>query len=255
LCGGGTTAPRNTFKKSNGSKKAYARPDGTLGIKEIKATLGTAMAQSADSAEYDAKPGSAYVTDLADYTGVSHELPLKLMSYVRHFIEVPTELPDVNRQTHTTLQKIFLLLRNQTGHDFTFYKKNTVYRRIERRMNLRQLKVKRFTPEAAKITNLISVDMDRPIDHMVSRFRYDRMRENLTHVQTSLIFKEIEVESGEYRWFLMRIILYRTPGNVIDGVVLTFIEISRLKEPEVAFARAREQLEKSGGAQQKRQQE
>jgi len=114
------------------------------------------------------------------------------------------------------------------------------------------LNVKRFTPEAAKITNLIPSDVGRPIDHIVSRFKYDRMREDVNQVLATLIFREIEIEAVDHRWFLMRIIPYRTLDNVIDGVVITFSDISRLKELETALAEAREQLGKSGGKQKKR---
>jgi two-component system CheB/CheR fusion protein len=113
--------------------------DGTLGVKEVKAKLGMAMVQSVDSAKFDGMPKSAADTGLVDYVAPATELPAKLIGYVRHFVHVPKETPIISRQANTSLQKIFVLLRNRTGHDFSFYKKNTVYRRIERRMNIHQL--------------------------------------------------------------------------------------------------------------------
>jgi two-component system CheB/CheR fusion protein len=113
--------------------------DGTLGLKEIKAKLGMVMVQSLDSAKFEGMPRSALETDLVDFITSPEKLPAKLLAYVSHFTYTPKEVPAVSRKTNNTLQKIFVLLRNQTGHDFSFYKKNTIYRRIERRMNVHQL--------------------------------------------------------------------------------------------------------------------
>src|SRR5208283_3279781 len=51
----------------------------------------------------------------------------------------PSKIIPLGGKIPNSLKKIFILLRNNTGHDFSSYKKNTIYRRIERRMNIRQI--------------------------------------------------------------------------------------------------------------------
>jgi two-component system CheB/CheR fusion protein len=112
--------------------------DGTLGVKALKDKLGMVMVQAADEAKYDSMPRSALDTGLADFTAPAAKLPARLVSYVRHFVYAPAE-PEVSKQAAGTLQKVLALVRGRTGHDFSFYKKNTVFRRIERRMSVHQL--------------------------------------------------------------------------------------------------------------------
>ncbi len=113
--------------------------DGTLGIKAIKEHLGLAMAQNTQSAKYDSMPKSAIGTGLVDYVAPAQELPAKLMAYVKHAAKLPRETSTQEGTFSSALAKIFRLLRTHTGHDFSFYKKNTICRRIERRMNVHQI--------------------------------------------------------------------------------------------------------------------
>lgn len=115
--------------------------DGTLGIRAIKDAGGMVMAQNTDSSEFDGMPSSAIATGLVDYQLAADEMPGKLMAYVSHaFGRLPrSNVPDTPT-TDNILKKIFILLRSQTGHDFAQYKPNTIYRRIERRMAVHQIK-------------------------------------------------------------------------------------------------------------------
>ncbi len=115
--------------------------DGTLGLKEIKGRGGMTMVQEPQSAAYDGMPRSAIDTGMVDDVLPPEQMPARLIAYVDHAFgnrlrAVP--LPP-RKETTDTLQKVFILLRSQTGHDFARYKRNTVHRRIERRMALNQL--------------------------------------------------------------------------------------------------------------------
>jgi two-component system CheB/CheR fusion protein len=112
--------------------------DGTLGVKAIKEHLGLAMAQDARSAKYDSMPKSAIGTGLMDYVETAQRLPEKLMAYIRHTAKFPREVTQ-ERTASGSLVRVFTLLRAHTGHDFSFYKRNTIFRRIERRMNIHQI--------------------------------------------------------------------------------------------------------------------
>jgi two-component system CheB/CheR fusion protein len=113
--------------------------NGTLGLKAIKEKLGMVMVQEVSSAKYDGMPRSAIDSGLADFVAPANELPAKLLGYVNHSSMVNRELPSAEKKTMGAMQKIFALLRAQTGNDFSLYKKSTVHRRIERRMSIHQI--------------------------------------------------------------------------------------------------------------------
>jgi two-component system CheB/CheR fusion protein len=115
--------------------------DGTLGMKAIKGAAGMAMVQKPQTADYAGMPSSAIATGLADYILAPELMPEQLVGYVRGGGLLAggkrSELPELPAEP---LQKIFLLLRGRTGHDFSAYKPNTIRRRIERRMNVHQIR-------------------------------------------------------------------------------------------------------------------
>ena len=114
--------------------------DGTLGLRAIKEVGGMAMAQDPESAKYDGMPRSAIATGLVDYILPAREMPEQLIAYVQHaFGRAPRKAPDAVPKTNDLHKKIFVLLRAQTGYDFSYYKQNTVRRRIERRLALHQI--------------------------------------------------------------------------------------------------------------------
>jgi two-component system, chemotaxis family, CheB/CheR fusion protein len=114
--------------------------DGTLGVRAIKGEGGMAMAQTPASTEYDGMPRSALATGLVDYELPPAEMPAQLIVYVAHaFGKFRRPVTSPPAQSDTTLKKIFILLRVQTGHDFSLYKPSTISRRIERRMAIHQI--------------------------------------------------------------------------------------------------------------------
>ncbi len=113
--------------------------DGTLGLKAIKEKLGLAMVQDPVSAKFEGMPRSAIDTGLVDFTAPPAELVTKLLEFVRHSVVAVERVVTLEEKKLGALQKIFVLLRSHTGHDFSLYKKNTVIRRVERRMAVHQL--------------------------------------------------------------------------------------------------------------------
>jgi len=102
--------------------------DGTLGLRAIKGEGGMAMAQSPNTTEYAA-------TGLVDYELSPSEMPAALMLYAAHALGNPSlDSPPKMKEAETAIKKIFVLLRSQTGHDFSLFKPSTINRRIERRM-------------------------------------------------------------------------------------------------------------------------
>ena len=114
--------------------------DGTLGLRAIKQELGMAIVQDPATAKYDSMPRSAIDTDLVDYILSPEQMPQQLLAYVKHAGRKPApKLVPAKATSANALQKIFILLRSHTGHDFSGYKPSTVCRRIERRMNVHQV--------------------------------------------------------------------------------------------------------------------
>jgi two-component system CheB/CheR fusion protein len=109
--------------------------DGTLGVRAIKAAGGMVIVQTLSSAEYDGMPRSALATGLADYALPPAKMAASLVAYVaRAFSKVPDDVSVLEPKAENALKKLFILLRSQTGHDFSQYKPSTIRRRIERRM-------------------------------------------------------------------------------------------------------------------------
>ncbi|MBN1590478.1 MAG: PAS domain-containing protein [Pirellulales bacterium] len=114
--------------------------DGTLGVQAIKGEMGMVMVQDEESAKYAGMPHSAISTGLADYVLPPAKMPSQLIQYTSHAMHKGTaRLMDGEAMVPGALQKIFVILRSRTGHDFSLYKKNTLCRRIERRMNVHQI--------------------------------------------------------------------------------------------------------------------
>ncbi|HTZ18560.1 MAG TPA: CheR family methyltransferase [Dissulfurispiraceae bacterium] len=113
--------------------------DGTAGLKTIKENSGMIMVQDPESAKFDSMPRSAIETGLADYIAGADTLPSKLLGYLKQIARPIAETVIAEERETSDLQKILIILRGQTGNDFSLYKKNTILRRIERRMNVHQI--------------------------------------------------------------------------------------------------------------------
>jgi two-component system, chemotaxis family, CheB/CheR fusion protein len=114
--------------------------DGTLGLRAIKGEGGIVIVQTPESTEYDSMPRSAIATCLADYILPPADMPAQLLAYTAHAFErtYQSVLPP-SPKNESELKKIFILVRAQTGHDFSQYKQNTITRRVERRMAIQQI--------------------------------------------------------------------------------------------------------------------
>ncbi|MFZ4572055.1 MAG: chemotaxis protein CheB [Bacteroidales bacterium] len=111
--------------------------DGSLGLKAIKEKNGIVLVQDPASAKFDGMPSSATEAVIADIVAPAEELPAKLISFLKFIPSIKTD-PDLDNKTQSGLDKIIILLREQTGHDFLLYKKTTLFRRIERRKGIHQ---------------------------------------------------------------------------------------------------------------------
>jgi two-component system CheB/CheR fusion protein len=130
--------------------------DGTLGLRAIKENAGAVFVQTPASAKFDGMPRSAINSGLADVVAPAEELPGKILAHLQPVpLLVAKTDPSRAATDQSDLEKVVILLRTQTGHDFSLYKKSTLYRRIERRMGLHQL---------AKIADYVRFLRDTPAE-------------------------------------------------------------------------------------------
>jgi two-component system CheB/CheR fusion protein len=101
------------------------------------------------------------------------------------------------------------------------------------------LRILRFTPTASQIINLILSDVGRPVAHIVSNLvGYTTLVADLQAVLKTLIPKEAEVQTADGKSYTLRILPYRTLDNVIEGAVITFVEITEVKRTREALRKA-----------------
>lgn len=110
--------------------------DGTHGLKAIKAAGGMTFAQDRQSAEHYGMPGSAIAAGCVDLVMAPQEMASELARIARHpYLRQPLrKIADLPGGNEEDLGKIFMMLRTHTGNDFSFYKRDTILRRIKRRM-------------------------------------------------------------------------------------------------------------------------
>jgi len=119
------------LEKSIGIILSGMGSDGSLGLKAIKENNGIVLVQDAASSKFDGMPRSAVNAVNADIVAPASELPTKLITLLKHTPVAAVALEnEINIKSN--LDKIIILLRTQTGHDFSLYKRNTMFRRIER---------------------------------------------------------------------------------------------------------------------------
>ena len=91
-----------------------------------------------------------------------------------------------------------------------------------------EMKVRRFTSHATNLFKLIPGDVGRPLSHVVTDLDYPRLKDDAQEVLRTLAFQEKQIGTHDGRWYRVRIMPYRTQDNVIDGVVITFTDISEI---------------------------
>ena len=134
-----TSLAQDQKEKSIGIILSGYGTDGSIGLKTIKANGGIIIAQDPSTAGSEGMPTSAINTGMVDIVLNPEEMPEKLISYTKSSSKILKKILSPEDETIQALRKIFILIRNRTGHDFSQYKKSTINRRIGRRMNIHQI--------------------------------------------------------------------------------------------------------------------
>ncbi|MCB0324518.1 MAG: PAS domain-containing protein, partial [Bdellovibrionales bacterium] len=99
----------------------------------------------------------------------------------------------------------------------------------------RKFRIMRFTPRVAELFNVRMADRGRPLSDFTHRLGYDNLAEDAKRVLRTLVPIEREVKDESERWYLTRVLPYRSTEDRIDGVVITLVDITARKESERAL--------------------
>jgi two-component system CheB/CheR fusion protein len=105
----------------------------------------------------------------------------------------------------------------------------------------RELRIKRFTPQVNELFNILTSDRGRPLSHLTHKLGYKELIDDSARVLKTLVPIEREIQSEDGRWHLTRLLPYRTLEDRIDGVVITFVDVTALKRAEQQLQRRAQQ--------------
>ena len=103
--------------------------------------------------------------------------------------------------------------------------------------------IHRFTPGATRLFNLIDSDQGRPLGDITMRFEDPELSRDIDRVLQDFTPREREVRAGSEQWYLRHVTSYRTADNRMEGVVLTFTDVTLLKRAELELREMAETLE------------
>lgn len=157
------------------------------------------------------------------------------------------ELQSVNEELTTVNQELKIKVEElgQANDDFRNLMNSTDIATI---FLDRALRVKQYTPRATEIFNLLPSDLGRPLLDLKHRLLYDGIQTDMEAVLNRLQIVEREVKGQDHIWYAMRVLPYRTSDDRLDGIVLTFVDVTLRKAADVAQARLASIVALSGDA-------
>jgi len=102
----------------------------------------------------------------------------------------------------------------------------------------KDLNVRRFTDQIKRIINLREADIGRPLSDLTTTLNYPELHGDAQNTLRTLVFSEKEISTTDAHWFKVRIMPYRTVANVIQGAVITFVDITAAKQLESRLRKA-----------------
>jgi two-component system CheB/CheR fusion protein len=106
----------------------------------------------------------------------------------------------------------------------------------------RELNIRRFTDNVVKIFKLRKSDAGRPFTDLVSNLQYPEFEDHTRRVLKTLTFIETAARTKDERWFSVRIMPYRTFDDKIEGLVITFTDVTVAKNLEITLKKTNEAL-------------
>lgn len=203
--------------------------DGSIGIGAIKEKNGIVIVQEPETAKFDSMPRNAINTGLADIVASPQEIHLKLTDFLGHIPLIQSVRNVVNNKS--ALEKIIILLRTHTGNDFIQYKKNTLYRRIERRMSVHKISeinsYVHFLQENPKEVHILFKELMIGVTNF---FRDPLVWEKLKEKIIPVIFDSHQVGTTIRAW-----IPACSTGEEAYSMAILFKEVMEQINPRVGF--------------------
>jgi two-component system, chemotaxis family, CheB/CheR fusion protein len=206
--------------------------DGALGMAEIQARGGVTFAQDPGTAKFDGMPRNAIAAGCVDYVLPPQEIAGELARLAHHPYVSPSrslDVPALVRPDSAEINTLFQLLRRTTHVDFTYYRKTTVLRRIQRRMLVH--KIDKFADYVRYLqTNLAEVkalyqDM---LIHVTSFFRTPKVFEALKHSVFPHLLQKKEADSSIRIW-----VPGCSSGEETYSLAMALLEVLGPKAPEI----------------------
>jgi two-component system CheB/CheR fusion protein len=255
-----------------------AGSDGTLGVRAVKEAGGIILVQDPDEAEYASMPRSAIGTGVADFVMPVRDLAKRLTELIRAKERVTVraesdaaneelraaneELQSLNEEHRSTSEELETSKEElqsineelQTVNSELKLKLETISRAHSDLQNLiaandigtlfldSSLRVKRFTDKVTDLFSLTAADQDRPITDFAHQLDYQDLVKDARAVLADLTPIRRETRSRAGRWYEMRLRPYRTIEDKIDGVVITFIDITDRRQVDEALRVSEESL-------------
>lgn len=186
-----------------------------------------------------------YETTLEELRAANEELQSTNEEYKSTLEELETskeELQSINEELHTVNQEMKNKVE-ELSHANSDLQNLFAATEIATIFLDRDLRVQRFTPRAERLFNFMPPDKGRPIAHLRANLNYSELEADARQVLTNLMPVEREVESDDQRWYLVGVRPYRTLDDRIDGVVITFVDVTRTKQTELELRDAKEYAE------------
>lgn len=223
----------------DGSESARFKADGEAASQQIQAELSQAQSQIQTLRE-------EYETTVEELRAANEELQSTNEEYRSTLEELETskeELQSINEELQTVNQQ----LQNKMEEAFrahTDLQNLLTATEIATLFLDRNLRVKRYTPAAAELFNLMPPDVNRPISHLRGNLIYPSLEDDINGVLKSQmpVKREVQQEQvdGASGWLQVNIRPYRTQNDRTDGVVITFVDITESKESQLALQSSQE---------------
>jgi len=171
--------------------------NGSMGLKHIKEMGGAVFVQNPREAEYNEMPRNAISTEMVDAILSVSDIPHRITAYKQNLgvVRIPAEAEKRPEEQQNALREIFTQLRIRTGHDFTNYKRPTLLRRIERRINVYNLSD--VSAYAAYIQNHPEETNALLKDLLISVTNFFRDRKAFETLQTDILPPIIKAKNSE----------------------------------------------------------
>ncbi|HXI27421.1 MAG TPA: CheR family methyltransferase [Vicinamibacterales bacterium] len=206
----------------------------TMQLEEELTRLRAQLRQTVDQYETQAEEAKAANEELQAMNEELRSSAEELETSKEELQSVNEELTTVNQELKIKIEELGL-----TNNDFQNFINATDIGTI---FLDRALRVKFSTPRARTVFNLLDSDAGRPLSDITSRIRYDGIYKDVETVLDRLQTIEREVETDDGKWNLMRLLPYRTADNHIDGVVITFQDITERRHAELRVRQSEERL-------------